>query len=188
MASANAEGAAARGVEVVEEPLPAEAESAPSPAEGAIERLLEHVPLEAPALERGVEIAPALRMARVVSMNGDGAQIAWRRHAAPIQAELDDGVDREVIERALTNGDLVLVEIDPEIGPVVMGVVQRRIPERLELRGETVVIEADREVLLRAGRAAARLREDGDVEIVGSRILTMSRGLFRIVGRVLRLN
>jgi len=30
--------------------------------------------------------------------------------------------------------------------------------------------------------------EDGDVEVVGSRILTMSRGLFRILGRVLRLN
>ena len=33
-----------------------------------------------------------------------------------------------------------------------------------------------------------RIREDGDVEIVGSRIAAMSRGLFRLVGRVLQLN
>ena len=52
-------------------------------------------------------------------------------------------------------------------------------------RGED--IEAG-SVVLRAGRGALRLREDGDVELVGSRISTMSRGLFRIVGRVLRLN
>ncbi|MEZ4311015.1 MAG: hypothetical protein R3F14_23480 [Polyangiaceae bacterium] len=43
-------------------------------------------------------------------------------------------------------------------------------------------------MLLRAGRAALRLREDGDVELVGSRISAASRGLFRIVGRILRLN
>ena len=49
-------------------------------------------------------------------------------------------------------------------------------------------LKAWREVLIWAGRAALRIREDGDVELVGSRILTMSRGLFRIVGRVLRLN
>jgi hypothetical protein len=82
----------------------------------------------------------------------------------------------------------VLVEIDPILGPLVVGVVQRRVPAKVEIRGETVVIEAEREILLRTGRGAMRIREDGDIEVVGSRISTMSRGLFRIVGRVLRLN
>ena len=50
------------------------------------------------------------------------------------------------------------------------------------------MIEAEREILIRSGRGAMRIREDGDIEVVGSRISTMSRGLFRIVGRVLRLN
>ena len=43
-------------------------------------------------------------------------------------------------------------------------------------------------MFLRSGRAALRMRGDGDVELVGSRIATMSRGLYRLVGRVLRLN
>ena len=34
----------------------------------------------------------------------------------------------------------------------------------------------------------ADVDEDGDVEMVGSRIVSMSRGLYRLVGRVLRLN
>lgn len=184
MANAKPE-AATEAVEELDGGTEAEAGAAQDPG---IERLLEHVPLPAPALPAEAAAAPTLRMARVASMNGGSVQITWRGHAAPAQAELDEGVDREVIERAMVNGDRVLVEIDPEIGPVVMGVVQRRVPERAELRGETVVIEADREVLVRAGRSAIRLRDDGDVEVVGSRILTMSRGLFRIVGRVLRLN
>ena len=71
---------------------------------------------------------------------------------------------------------------------MVVGVVQRRVPETLELRAATVIIEAEREIVLRAGRSALRIREDGDVELVGGRVLAMSRGLFRIVGRVLRLN
>ena len=48
--------------------------------------------------------------------------------------------------------------------------------------------------LLLPGTASAQLTQQhsfnvrGDVEMVGSRILNMSRGLYRIVGRVLRLN
>jgi hypothetical protein len=43
-------------------------------------------------------------------------------------------------------------------------------------------------VLRVAGRGAIRIRGDGDIEIVGSRISAASRGLFRLVGRILRLN
>ncbi len=57
-----------------------------------------------------------------------------------------------------------------------------------ELSAGTVTIEGEREVMIRAGRSAIRLREDGDIEIVGSRISAASRGLFRLVGRILRLN
>jgi hypothetical protein len=50
-----------------------------------------------------------------------------------------------------------------------------------------VVLEGEREILLRSGRGAIRIREDGDIEVVGSRISAASRELFRIVGRLLRL-
>lgn len=161
-----------------------EEQEASAPADASIARLLEHVSEEAVT----PEAAPALRTARVVSMVGGGAQITWRGLRQPIEAELDEGVDSELVKRAMEGGDRVLVEIDPALGPLVVGVVQRRVPSKVEIRGETVVIEAEREILLRTGRGAMRIREDGDIEVVGSRISTMSRGLFRIVGRVLRLN
>lgn len=174
MADANRARAAAESTTVEEE--------ASAPADPSIERLLAHVAVETP------DVVPALRTARVVSIVGDSARITWRGLRDPVDAELDEGVDAEVVQRAMENGDRVLVEVDPVLGPVVVGVVQRRIPKKVEIRGETVVIEADREILLRTGTGAMRIREDGDIEVVGSRISTVSRGLFRIVGRVLRLN
>lgn len=161
-----------------------EEQEASAPADASIARLLEHVSEEAVT----PEAAPPLRTARVVSMANGSVKIAWRGRGEPIEAELDEGVDSELVKRAMEGGDRVLVEVDPVLGPLVVGVVQRRIPAKAELRGETVVIEAEREILLRTGRGAMRIREDGDIEVVGSRISTMSRGLFRIVGRVLRLN
>jgi hypothetical protein len=168
----------------VEADVVVEEQEASAPADASIARLLEHVSEEAVTPEP----APALRTARVTSMAGGSAQITWRGLRQPIAAELDEGVDSELVKRAMEGGDRVLVEIDPALGPLIVGVVQRRVPSKVELRGETVVIEAEREILLRTGRGAMRIREDGDIEVVGSRISTMSRGLFRIVGRVLRLN
>ena len=176
MADANRDRAEAEATTVVEE-------QASSPADPSIERLLAHV-----AAEPAAEAAPPLRTARVVAMVSGAARITWRGLREPVEAELDEGVDSELVQKAMENGDRVLVEIDPALGPVIVGVVQRRVPAKVEIRGETVVIEAEREILLRTGRGAMRIREDGDIEVVGSRISTMSRGLFRIVGRVLRLN
>ncbi len=175
-------------------------EAAPSEDVGpahdeSLERLLDQV--ESPARESApaeararaqAEAPPGLRMARVLSMKEGGVQIAWRGRPAAVEAELAEGVDGELVARAMKNGDAVLVEVDPLEGPLVVGVVQTRLPETLELKANKIVIEGESEVLLRSGTAAVRLREDGDVEMVGSRILSMSRGLYRIVGRVLRLN
>jgi hypothetical protein len=180
MADANRDRAEAEVVEIEE----AVELQATLPADPSIERLLAHVAPEAPA----ANVAPVLRTARVVAIVGGSARITWRGLRDPVDAELDEGVDSELVQRTMENGDRVLVEIDPALGPLVVGVVQRRIPAKVEIRGETVVIEAEREIVLRSGRGAMRIREDGDIEVVGSRISTMSRGLFRIVGRVLRLN
>jgi uncharacterized protein YjlB len=88
----------------------------------------------------------------------------------------------------MESGERVMVEADEEGAWVVVGVLRSRVPEKLRLTGETIEIEAEREVLLRAGTGAVRIRQDGDIEIVGSRISAASRGLFRLVGRMLRLN
>jgi hypothetical protein len=145
-------------------------------------------PIVGPAPALDVAALPALCTARVVRVEGREVSLALRGHAGAVVATVSDDVDRELVALAKERGDAVLVEVARGGAAVVVGVVQRRVPEHLELRAQTITIEADREVLLRAGRSALRIREDGDVELVGSRLLAMSRGLFRIVGRVLRLN
>jgi hypothetical protein len=168
------------------EDLPAELEEQREVAAEAplLDQILQEarVPVAAPGP------APALRTARVLAVEGNTAQIAYRGRGEGVTARIDEGVDRELVTRALAGNEAVLVEADPEVGPVIVGVVQTRVPDTLELKARKVVLDADEELLLRSGRGALRIREDGDVELVGSRISTLSRGLFRIVGRVLRLN
>jgi hypothetical protein len=161
----------------------------PEAADEALEALLDRVAparIEAPVPTPAA--GPGLRTARLRSYEGRDAAIAWRGQAALVNATIDDDVDLALMKRAVEEGDAVLVEVAPGAEPVIVGVLQTRLPSAIELRGETITIEAEREVLIRAGRSAVRLREDGDLEVVGSRISAVSRGLFRIVGRVLRLN
>jgi hypothetical protein len=148
---------------------------------------------QADALLERVEPPPALnpgggglRVARLVSIGHGAALIAWRGSEARVGAVIAPGVETELLEQTIEDGGMVMVEDGPP--PLVVGVLQTRRPRKLELTAETVTIEGEREVLIRAGRSAIRLREDGDIEIVGSRISAASRGLFRLVGRILRLN
>jgi len=167
-----------------------------------LEALLEQMgpmsaaPFEQEAVEPKADARPAadlltgvaMRTARPVELVGQIVRLRVRGADGDIDGELAPGVDREVISDAITNSDAVMVECVAGEAPLVVGVLQTRVPKQLNLRGGKVVIEGEQEVLLRSGRAAMRMRGDGDVELVGSRIATMSRGLFRIVGRVLRLN
>jgi hypothetical protein len=146
------------------------------------DRLLERV-APPPALTAG---GGGLRVARLVSIGGGAALIAWRGSDARVAALLAPGLEVELLEQTIEDGGMVLVEDGPP--PLLVGVLQTRRPREIKLSAETVTIEGEREVLIRSGRAAIRLREDGDIEIVGSRISAASRGLFRLVGRILRLN
>lgn len=128
----------------------------------------------------------ALRAARLVSAGKGVALIAWRGKDAHVAAVVAPGLEMALLEEVVEEGGSVLVEEGPP--PLVVGVLQTRRPRELKLQAGTVTIEGEREVMIRAGRAAIRLREDGDIEIVGSRISAASRGLFRLVGRILRLN
>jgi hypothetical protein len=132
--------------------------------------------------------APALRSARLVALDGAHATIAWRGHVDSLEAEIAPEVEKALLDLALRSGDGVLVEMGEKDKPVIVGVLQTRLPRELHVAADKIHLDAAREIVLRAGRAALRLREDGDVELVGSRISAASRGLFRLVGRVLRLN
>ena len=131
---------------------------------------------------------PVLRVARLMAIEGRRAGICFRGSSALLQAELAPEVEPELVARALADKEAVLVEVAERQPALIVGVLATRVPRAVYVKGETIHVEAEREVLLRAGRAALRLREDGDVELVGSRISAASRGLFRLVGRILRLN
>lgn len=152
-----------------QEPAEEQVRPAPSPRSAALGRVV-------------------MRTARPVALQGRSVTFRVRGVREPVVGELAEGVSPELIRQALRTGDAVVVECDAHEVPWVVGVLQTRLPRELNLRAETVRIEGDQELLLRAGRSALRLRQDGDVELVGSRISAMSRGLFRLVGRVLRLN
>lgn len=155
----------------------------PRPAAISLEEYL-------PASSRGPagEAVPAMRSARVARVNGRKAMLLLRGNQAPVEAEIAPEVDPELVADALASGDAVLIEQYEGAPPLVVGILQTKKPREIRLRAATVHIEGDQEVLLRSGRGAVRIREDGDIEILGSRISAASRGLFRIVGRMLRLN
>lgn len=179
-----------------------------APEDDAVDRVLGNVALERrasvdaaaaadaePSRHSAVKSARGTRMqtATITVHGGRGtglpaSYVATVRGGFEIEVELDDGVDPALVARAADSGERVLLEEDPDVGAVVVGVLQTRLPETLELRARNIVIDAENEVTIRSGKAGMRLREDGDVELVGSRIVTMSRGLFRLVGRMLRLN
>lgn len=162
------------------------------PKEHALERVLAKVdPAVAPAARekpRKAVSPPSLRTARLASLSAEKAEVLFRGEGRATEAELGEGVERELLVLARKNRDVVLVECAEGTRPVIVGVLQTRIPDEAVVRARTVTIEAEDEVTLRAGPAALRLRKDGDVEMVGSRIAMASRGLMRVVGRILRLN
>jgi len=168
-------------------------------ADARLEELLEQVaapPAEAetaaashPAGDTATTLeGVAMRTAVPTSLRGRTVTLRVRGRAEPVEAALAHEVSPELVARAAKSGDAVVVECPRGATPLVVGVLQTRIADELVLEANKVRIEGRDEILLRAGRGAVRLRRDGDVELVGSRVSAMSRGLFRLVGRVLRLN
>jgi hypothetical protein len=166
--------------------------SAPAGASGAEDEPSPRDVLEEVALATPVRPSPAplpvVRSARLVDLAGVDAVITWRGSDERVRALVASEVEPELLLEALKSRTSVLVECDGDGTPIVIGLVQTSRPRDLVLSGERVEIRADREVLLRTGRAGLRLRDDGEVELVGARISAVSRGLFRIVGRMLKLN
>ena len=114
-----------------------------------------------------------LRTVEPLSIRGRIVAIRCRGMEGEILAGLGHGVSKELVAQAVRNGDALLVESAPGEAPLVVGVVQTQWPEELALHARTIHIEADDELLLRAGRGAVRIRQDGEIEIVGSRIAAL---------------
>ncbi len=177
--------------EAAEAHAPIEVTEEPKPSLSLEELVTDAAPSEesrGKEARRPAPLSPGMRTARLVALEGRTAKVTLRGAREEIFVSIAPEVEREILEDAAARKDAVLVEVGEDGQALVVGVLQTHRPTEVHVTGEKIVIEASREVLLRAGRAALRLREDGDVELVGSRISAASRGLFRIVGRILRLN
>ena len=165
--------------------------SEPAPEPQAPKAELEtFLPLE---VARPVDETPpprfvGVRSARLLSHHERRAVVALRGDEEPREVPLDSEVDAVIVAEALETGERVLVEADETGELAVVGVLRSRVPEKIVLRASVIELDADQELLLRSGKGALRIREDGDIEVVGSRISAASRGLFRLVGKMLRLN
>ncbi|HEY2407243.1 MAG TPA: hypothetical protein VGI10_14635 [Polyangiaceae bacterium] len=183
-----------RAVTLLSERLPDGSGSDSARAELAVsslDRVLEQVetqgaPEPKPALAR--QRPAPLALLRGSRWLNEGELEACPRGGQPLSVAVAAEVDRALLNQALRDGQLLLAEW-PESGqPIVVGIVQTRPASSLHVSAQTIELDASRELVLRSGSAALRLRSSGDVELVGSRISAVSRGVMRLIGRLLRLN
>lgn len=141
----------------------------------------------APAVGR-TKLRPGLRTALlkptdhgVVAIIADHPEEGLKVAAAP-------GVDLDFVRSMSEDGHTALVEIGEQEQVFVVGILQTRVPDHTSIKGREISIEGSDHVTIKSGRSALRLRADGSLELLGTRISAVSRGLFRLVGRALRLN
>lgn len=169
-----------------DETSPLEATPAASSSGAKVADLLDYV--GEPAAPRPTALDRfGLVAARVTAVDGRRATVRLRRGEV-VEVELASEVDPGLVRLAREERQLVLIECSPGDAPCLVGVLQTQLPQVVKLQATDVEIDASRSLTLRSGRAGLRLRADGEVELVGSRISAASRGLMRLVGRVLRLN
>ncbi len=72
--------------------------------------------------------------------------------------------------------------------PVVMGLIQPPAAQEVTIDGEKLVFEADREVIIRCGKASITLTRAGKVLIRGEYVLSRSAGTHRIQGGSVQIN
>lgn len=145
----------------------------------------EVAPTFAPApLARPLGVASA----RLVGVQGASARVRFRGDLADSSVRIAPEVDRGLLELAARTGESVLVETSADGVAYVIGMLQTRPVGDLLLQASTITLAATKDITLVAGRAALRLRENGHVELVGTRISTISSGVLKLVGRLLRLN
>ncbi len=129
-----------------------------------------------------------LHAAELLTVDHKRAHVRLSQEPTPRWVPIADFVDDSLLAHAVSTRQRILVESDGRGHLCVVGMLQVRVPEVNQLVGRTIEINASESLTLRSGRAGLRLRADGDVEVVGSRISAASRGLLRLVGRALRLN
>lgn len=119
-----------------------------------------------------------------VDVPRQGRRNVAARSTVALEGEL---VGREVLLVCLPTGEVVINGIIREAGDPTP---KRAMPPPLEaqLDAERIVFSAQREVVLRCGRASILLSADGSVVIKGARLLTSATGVHRIRGGSVQIN
>lgn len=147
------------------------------------------VPAAAPRpQDSAAALTPGVRSAELLALSDRTARVRLRGREATVDVAVAPEIDADLLKEALRDRQRVLVEWFGEGEPLVVGILQVHKPRQVTIRAEVVDIEASRSLSLRSGRAGLRMESEGEVELLGSRISVASRGLMRVIGRVLRLN
>ncbi|MEQ1833828.1 MAG: hypothetical protein ABL977_12300 [Candidatus Eisenbacteria bacterium] len=142
-------------------------------------------------------------MARTGHLEGldDEGRVCFRPEGATESepAAVATGIADAILLRAVRNQARARAvrTADSNPGWVIIGLVRERLASdainrkgALEVRheGESLHLEADRDLTLVCGKATLTLRFDGRIEINGTHILTASRGPHRIKGATVAIN
>lgn len=166
-----------------------DASGKPVDVDGLLAKVAPHAAAEAQAAAASSALGGVgLRTGTAVAIQGREVTVTCRGIAGELRVELAPEVSRQLVEQAVAAGGTVLLEMTPNAPALLVGVLQTQLPDALTIHARRIELEADEELLLRSGKGALRIRQDGELELVGSRISALSRGLFRLVGRILRLN
>lgn len=140
--------------------------------------------------------AGQLRRARVIdAVEGGDVTVQLDGTRQPIRCQvLDTGAPR----LTLSAGDAVLVCVDDEqrgagvvlgrTGPYSEAPQPVVSPEQFAARPQTLVLEAQGDVVIRNGQAKLTLGAEGDVEVVCTSYTTRSHKLLRLLAPLIKLN
>ena len=136
-----------------------------------------------------------IRQGRILDAGNETVQVQLERTDQCVECQvLHTGTSGLV----LSDGDAVLVWLKDAAGHT--GVVLGRVgptarashavvdPDEFAERPETLVLEAQGDLVLRNGQAKIKLGADGAVEIVCSSLVTRSRRLLRLLAPLIKLN
>ena len=83
--------------------------------------------------------------------------------------------------------EVAVVWLDEEDAPLIVGLIQAARPV-VEAEGDELIIENDRKIVLRCGKASITLRSDGSISIRGGQIVSRADGANRVQGASVQLN
>lgn len=161
----------------------------PASAEARDADLFELVEARAP---RAAERIEGIVIGTLVEVDANGAvRVDFRGNpgAGPLRCRSAARVTPDDAGREVA---LLFESGDPQ-RPLLMGLIQEVAADatpglRVQADGERVVLEAEREIVLRCGQASVTLTREGKVRIRGTDLLSRSSGGNRIKGGSVQIN